>query len=293
MLITIFTPTYNRGYIIRDLFESLQKQTFRDFEWLVIDDGSSDNTEDIFSEFQANATFPIRYIKTENGGKHRAINKAVKIAAGELFFIVDSDDYLTPNSLERVAFWYETMRDDETFCGLSGLRISPDNQPFDLKKKFNVIDCTDIEIRKYLAGDRAQVYLTNILKQFPFPEYPGEKFISEGVVWSRMAQKYKVRFFCEGIYVAAYREDGLTYSIRRNHRLSPMGSMVMFKEKMIYDTFYIEKIKAGINYWRSSIDFKGRRLKELKMPWYGYIFYIPGLIFHYYDIWKERKNETK
>ena len=293
MLITVFTPTYNRAYIIKNLFDSLQRQTFHDYEWLVIDDGSTDNTKELFDQFEKEATFPIRYIKTKNGGKHRAINKAVKIAAGELFFIVDSDDFLTPNSLERVEFWYKTIREDEEFCGLSGLRISPDNQPFNLKRKFEVIDCTDIEVRKFLGGDRAQVYRTNILKQFPFPEYPGEKFISESVVWSRMAQHYKVRFFCEGIYVAAYRVDGLTYSIRRNHRLSPMGSMVMFKEKMIYDTFFIEKIKAGINYWRSTIEFKGKRMKDLQMPWYGYIFYIPGLIFHYYDIWNEKKKETR
>ena len=289
MLVTVFTPTYNRAYIIRKLFDSLQRQTFRDFEWLVIDDGSTDNTEALFKEFQAKATFPMRYIKVENGGKHRAINMGLKEAKGELFFIVDSDDYLVDNALHKVDEWYDTIKGNEKFCGLAGLRVSPDLKPLGLKRKFDVVDCTDIEIQvSYLSGDRAQVYITDILKQYPFPEYEGEKFISEGVVWSRMAQKYMVRFFCEGIYVTDYLQDGLTYSVRRHHRLSPKGSMILYKERMLTETTLKNQIKAGINYWRSTIGYKGKRTGELRMPWYGYIFYLPGLAYHLMDIIKEK-----
>ena len=103
MRITVFTPAYNRGYIIEKLYRSLQNQTFRNFEWLIIDDGSSDNTsEKIQSFIQDNNDFPIIFEKVENGGKHRAINLGVQKARGELFFIVDSDDYLTNTSLEIV-----------------------------------------------------------------------------------------------------------------------------------------------------------------------------------------------
>ena len=104
--ITVFTPTYNRAYIIEDLYRSLQRQTYTDFEWLVVDDGSADNTQELFAAWQQEENpFPIRYYKQENGGKCRAINRGLEMAEGELFFTVDSDDYLTDDALEKVVAW--------------------------------------------------------------------------------------------------------------------------------------------------------------------------------------------
>ena len=104
--ITVFNPTYNRAYIIETLYRSLQRQTYRDFEWLVVDDGSADNTKELFETWQQEDNFfPIRYVKQENGGKCRAINHGLELADGELFFTVDSDDYLTDDALEKVAAW--------------------------------------------------------------------------------------------------------------------------------------------------------------------------------------------
>lgn len=287
-MITVFTSTYNRAYILPYLYESLKRQTFQDFEWIIVDDGSTDETKEIVAVWINKAQFPIRYIYTKNGGKHRAINKGLKVANGELFFIVDSDDSLTDTSLERINYYFQGIKGNPNYCGLSGLRISPEGKPFDLKRKFDTIDCSEIEIRKFLGGDRAQIYLTDILRQYPFPEFEGENFISEGIVWSRMAQKYKVRFFNEGIYIAEYLSDGLTKNIRKKHRESPCGSMLMFKEKLLYDKFYIEKIKAGINYWRSSIGYRKKKEREVRLPWWGYLFYPAGLFFYYYDIINEK-----
>ena len=111
MKITVFTPTYNRGYIIENLYKSLQRQFFTDFEWLVVDDGSSDNTEELFEIWsKENNNFQIRYYKKENGGKHRAINYALDKERGELFFTVDSDDYLTDDALYKVDKWGKVIR---------------------------------------------------------------------------------------------------------------------------------------------------------------------------------------
>lgn len=110
MRITVFTPTFNRGYIIEKLYESLKNQTFKEFEWLVIDDGSNDNTEEIFDKINKNNDFfKVRYYKKENGGKHRAINQGVELAEGELFFIVDSDDQLTSYALEYIDKWEKSI----------------------------------------------------------------------------------------------------------------------------------------------------------------------------------------
>ena len=121
MRITVFTPTYNRGYIIENLYQSLRRQSFRDFEWLVVDDGSGDSTAALFAHFQQEENFfPIRYIKTENGGKHRAINKGVSMAAGDLFFIVDSDDCLPEDALQVIAEVESTIPKESkhSFCGV-------------------------------------------------------------------------------------------------------------------------------------------------------------------------------
>ena len=120
-LITVFTPAYNRGYIIGKLYESLRRQSFRDFEWLVVDDGSTDDTGTLLAGFIAENKIPIRYFRQENGGKHRAINRGVREARGELFFIVDSDDHLADDALERVAFHYGNVRNDANFAGVSGV----------------------------------------------------------------------------------------------------------------------------------------------------------------------------
>ena len=104
-LITVFTPTYNRGYTLENLFNSLLVQTNKNFEWLIVDDGSTDNTEDLVNRFKDVSSFKIRYIKKKNGGKHTAINCGVNLAEGFLFFIVDSDDQLTKDAIENLYIW--------------------------------------------------------------------------------------------------------------------------------------------------------------------------------------------
>ena len=123
MKITVFTPTYNRGYAIEKLYRSLQRQSFKDFEWLIVDDGSTDNSEELIKNWICEENdFPIRYYKQENGGKCRAINRGLDLACGKLFFTVDSDDYLTDNALERINYWENTIANQPGFCGVAGNR---------------------------------------------------------------------------------------------------------------------------------------------------------------------------
>ncbi len=128
MTITVFTPTYNRAQTIPRLYRSLLNQSVKDFEWLVIDDGSSDGTEALVAGLIAESQISIRYLKTENGGKHRAINKALDMASGDIFFIVDSDDYLAENALARLLYWFSSIekeKDSGRFAGVAGLRGAP------------------------------------------------------------------------------------------------------------------------------------------------------------------------
>lgn len=234
--ITVFTPTYNRGYILNNLYKSLQKQTFRGFEWIIIDDGSTDNTKDLVSSWQKEENyFEIRYIYTKNRGKHCAINKGVKIAHGKLFFIVDSDDYLSDNALERVLYWEKTISDKKDFAGVSGNRYYFDKTLIGQTFTGEYLDCTSLERNKFnIEGDKAEVYYTDILKKYPFPEFEGENFCSEALVWDRMGKDgYKIRYFNESIYFTEYREDGLTFNLKNKYLSNPKGTMLFFLERSL------------------------------------------------------------
>ena len=215
MQITIFTPTYNRAYIIEQLYRSLQRQTCTDFEWLVVDDGSSDNTEALFSGWmQEKNPFPIRYYRKENGGKHRAINYAVPLAAGELFFIVDSDDYLTDNAVAVILGQIKTLPADQqqNYAGICNCRGYSLTQIMGTTFSGEYIDCTSLERDKYgITGDKAEVFFTEVMRAYPFPEFEGEKFITECAVWDKMAADgLLVRFYNVVTYLCQYRDDGLT-----------------------------------------------------------------------------------
>lgn len=226
--ITIFTPTYNRKDLIERLYQSLLQQTQKNFEWLVVDDGSTDNTEKYFSDLLAKQQpFPIRYIKQENGGKHRAINNGVRNATGELFFIVDSDDYLTENAIDQINQWVATLDNSHKWAGISGLKGFSKDSVVGQYSETSYVDAKNNERRKYnLLGDKAEVYFTDVLKQHPFPEIPGENFISEEIVWNAIARDgYYLRWFNDIIYICNYLEGGLSKDNTKDKN-NPQGRLL-------------------------------------------------------------------
>lgn len=281
-MITIFTPTYNRGYIIEKLYQSLCNQTSNDFEWLVIDDGSTDNTQDLIQRFISENKINIRYIYKENGGKHTAINLGVKKAKGELFFIVDSDDYLTSDAVEWIKNNSQEILTDNRFAGLSGLRIHPNGSKIGGGDDFGIIDADALEIRsKYkVTGDLAEIYKTTILQQYPFPEIPEERFCSEGLIWARIAQKYILRYIFKGIYVCEYLNDGLTYNRVEARRKSPEYSIILYSEGVKNKKIkFLERCKYAILYWRYSELSKKTFLQKLdKVYWWCIFFYPLGVL---------------
>ena len=235
--ITLFTPTYNRAYILDRLYRSVQRQTFRDFEWLIIDDGSTDDTEALVTGWIGeNNDFPIRYYKQPNGGKCRAINRGLDLARGELFFIMDSDDYLTDNALERVVYWESTIADKPMYMGVVGNRGSSEtyspNRPLGaLYRDCNVFVRYPEYTDDVVDGEHAGVWYTELHRKYKYPEFDGENFMTECIAWNRMANDgYQVRIFDEIIWVWNYLDDGLT---RQNDIFlrNPKGHALMQKEK--------------------------------------------------------------
>ncbi len=249
--ITVFTPTYNRAYILQQLYRSLQRQTYRDFEWLVVDDGSGDGTGELFAAWeQEDNFFPIRYVKKENGGKCRAINRGLELARGELFFTVDSDDYLTDDALEKVAAWERSLPKDQNFCGFAANRGTSPTQTTCVMFDGPYLDGTAFtryELKDGEQGERAYVFYTDIHRKYPYPEFPGEKFMTEAVTWNRMAHDgYKMRYFNDIIWIWEYKPDGLTKAGYKVFLDNPWGTALFFREKA--DFFHYSR-KARLGMW--------------------------------------------
>lgn len=266
-MITVFTPTYNRAYIIEKLYNSLCHQTNENFEWLIVDDGSVDKTEFVVNQWITENKINIRYFKQINKGKHFAINNGVSKASGDLFFIVDSDDYLPNNSLERIDFYYQKYKNEPVFGGVSGRRAFFDGTIIGSPKYFEPIFTSIIDIRykQKIKGDFAEVFLTSVLKEFPFPEIEKEKFCPEALLWNRIAQKYKLICFSENTYFCEYIPDGLTAKIVKIRMTSPIASMICYSELSCYNIPVLQKIKANINFWRFSFNSNLSFLKKIKM----------------------------
>ncbi len=286
-MVTIFTPTYNRAYIIGKLYRSLLEQTDGNFEWLVVDDGSTDNTRELIGSFIQEAKISIRYFWQENGGKHRAINRGVREATGELFFIVDSDDQVVPEAVERIVYHYETVRGDKTFAGVCGLKAYFSGEKVGGGADLGILDCNALDYRfKYaIKGDMAEVFRTEILREYPFPEIEGEKFCPEGLVWNRIARKYKLRYFQEKIYLCDYLPDGLTVQVVGLRMQSPLTSMAYYCELYHSPVPFLQKMKAAVNYWRFA--FGSDRSFSDKVSFIGFstMYLFPfGFLFHLKDL---------
>jgi glycosyltransferase involved in cell wall biosynthesis len=195
-LFTVFTSTYNRLKKIPRVYESLKAQTFRDFEWVIVDDGSVDHTDELVKTWQKEADFPIRYIWKENGGHHSAFNRGVEIAEGELFLQLDSDDTCFPQALETFAKVWRSIPDPEHFAGVTGLCVNPDGSLIgDVYPKV-VIDSNSLEMhtRFRVKGEKWGFTRTDLLRRHPFPMEKGVKWYPPNVVWYAIARNYKTRY---------------------------------------------------------------------------------------------------
>ncbi|MDZ5040772.1 glycosyltransferase family A protein [Clostridium perfringens] len=287
--LTIVTPAYNRGILLYNCYDSLLKQTCKNFEWLIIDDGSNDNTEEIVEQFIKERLIKIRYIKKINGGKHTALNIAFKKAEGEVLLILDSDDKLTNDAVEIISKVWNENKNIDGLASISFLRsysngrIIGDRFPEDFYLS-NYIDC---RINSNIKGDKSEVYSTEIIKNFSFPEIEGEKFIGEGIIWTKLGRKYKELYINKAIYITEYLEGGLTNSGRKLRINCPEGGRLNAKEGMCREVILKMRIKYSILYVCYSF-FAEKNIREIikdnKYKCITLINIFPGyLLFKYWN----------
>lgn len=251
-MITVFTPTYNRSKTLSRLYQSLIGQTDKNFEWLIIDDGSTDNTEEVVRGFIAEGKLDINYVKRENWGLSQTINQGVDLAKGDIFFRIDSDDFATLDSIELINKNWHIVEADEKLCGLVFLKESlvssqSPYSPFTDNFRTNFFDFRNIYKGK---GDMAEVVRTDVLKKYKLPKFGDEKFCPEGLMWNRIALDYDAVYIPKVIYRFEYIEDGFTQNVRRNLRRNPKGISTFFSEIFDHKTRFPYFLKNSISYWR-------------------------------------------
>lgn len=289
MLFTVFTPTFNRAALLPRLYESLCRQTFRDFEWVIVDDGSTDNTAAVVDGFRGKENlFPIRYFRKVNGGKHTAINYGVQKASGELFLILDSDDELPMDSLNKIAEAWQSVTSlpakGKQIGGICGYMAHRDGTVIGHPTINGVADSIELRYKYGVTGDMCEVFRTTVLREFPFPEIQGEKFCPEVLVWNRIATKYTLKIFPEIIYLRDYLQGGLTDNITRVRMQSPAASMMTYSEMTrLAGIPFKARLRAAINYWRFRLC---RRPSTPRVP-IGHRWmcaFLPGLLLHLNDV---------
>ena len=232
-MISVFTATYNRAKNLKDLYKSLQEQTYKDFEWVIVDEGSTDNTKEVIDDFIKNNDMKIIYKYQKNGGKMRAHNTGVSLVNGEYFFGIDSDDSLTPNALEIVDRYYQKIKDNDEIAGLVFLNRKKGTDEI-IGTKFpenNIVDTYYNIYKKYnVTGDKEFTFKTKIVKEYLFPVAEGEKFVPEAALFNRVCKKYKFLFCNEVAMNVEYLESGYSNNYFKLAKNNPKGQVLYYKE---------------------------------------------------------------
>lgn len=285
-LVTIFTPTYNRARLLKRLYESLKEQSDKDFEWVIVDDGSKDNTKEIVESFKKEDIIPIKYLKKENEGKHIAINVGCDMAEGELFFIVDSDDYIPKDSIEQVKKDWEKYRENKSIAGLVYLKAWENGNL--MGRKFEKDEFISNHVKEYnkggVWGEKLKILRTEIFRKNKFPKYENEKYVGEHVLWIEVSRKYDLVYINKVLYIAEYLEDGLTMAGRKLRIENPLGGIKGAQVLMQKDMCLKLRIKNNLLYLAYSF-FAKKSFKEIykgavekflltfELP-FGYLLYI-------------------
>jgi len=248
--LTIFTPTYNRGYLLPNLYESLIKQTNHDFCWLIIDDGSIDNTKQLVNKFQEERKINIIYIYQVNRGKHVAHNTALAMCHSELFFCVDSDDILTIDAIDTILKLNEEVKEDDILgfyfrkSTMNG-KYSGENFPDNI----NRIGLMELYDRYRFTGEMAIILKTKKISTYRFPVFDDEKFISESVFYEKIDSIAPMVINKKVIYLFEYLDDGYSANAIRLSHDNPKGTAIAYLSSSIHYKSPYLKIKKMAQYY--------------------------------------------
>ena len=245
--LSIITPTYNRAALLPEAFRSLSEQTDPDFEWIVIDDGSTDGTEELVRSFHAD--FPILFQKQENGGKHTALNASHAFVRGSYVLILDSDDRLIPTAVEQVKAAWSRWQADSDIGIVTFLKGESEEKPTCMALDEGIpVDIMRYRRKCFSGQDCCEVIRSELFLRYPFPVFEGERFLSEGALWNRVSFTHQCVYVNSVIYLCEYQPGGLTKSGKKLRILNPHGGMYTANLNMHRKNFFSRRLKNGLLY---------------------------------------------
>lgn len=280
MLLTIFTPAYNRAEKLKQIYNSLKEQSSEKYEWLIVDDGSNDNTERIVVDFCNNSSLNIRYVRKENGGKHTAHNMAVDLAKGDYFMCLDSDDYLNENAIEIL---FDAIDKCQNGMGIIAYKSDQSGRLLSGKfpKVFTVKNTYTLNEEYSCRGEFVLIYPTNIMRKNKFPVFKGEKFITECVVYDQL--RCPMQLLPKIIEVCEYQSEGLTNNLNEIMRKNPAGYCLYFMQRIdMQKSFKNRVIIAGKYKCFSILANKKKSIYKGKYKWMTHFCFPLGRLFWLY-----------
>lgn len=285
-LLTIFTPTYNRMNNLKDCYASLVKQSNKNFIWMIVDDGSTDQTEKLVLKWINDKIIDINYFKKENGGKASAINLSLDKCETLLWMCLDADDYLTDNAVEIFLENYKSIIEDESVCGLLALRTGKDGYVMNHKNRIpNQIEYATLNMIRYslkIDTEYAMVFKSEIIKKYKYPIVAGEKFMPLSYVYDQIDQKYNYKIIHNDVMVSEYLEDGITKNKKRLIVNNPKGYKFFNKQRITLAPSLKLKVKATILYITSCVLDKDTNffncIEESPNKILTLLLYLPGML---------------
>lgn len=278
--LTIFTPAYNRAYTIGRTYESLCRQTSKDFCWLVVDDGSVDNTKELIEKWIGEDKISIRYIYQQNQGMHGAHNTAYRNIDTELNTCIDSDDYMPDDAVEKiVAFWKKYG--SEKYAGIIGLDKADKGEVIGTRFPAGLKETTVSGFyQSGGSGDKKMVYRTDVIKKYPeYPIFKGEKYVSLGYKYLLIDQDYKLLTVNEPLVIVDYQQDGSSMNMFRQYWNNPKGFAFLRKVHMKYYTGYKLQMRTCTHYVAHCMRASNwQMIQESPLPWKTLLCLVPGLI---------------
>lgn len=286
VMITVFTPTYNRKNLLLKLKKSLDAQTSKNFEWIIVDDGSNDGTDKLVSSWQNQVLdYHLIYVKQKNQGKHIAFNVGVENATTDWFFCVDSDDTLTPDTIKIII--EDTSNLAHQYIGLIYPRImSNENNSASWAKINNTaVDIMDLH-NIYGIAETAIVLKTDMIKDLPFPKFNRENFLPESWLYQKLIRRGKLLALNKQFYVSEYLDEGLTKKVWQLWRNNPQGIFEILQEQYVVMGKYsgytrlVNRVKCVINLNALCMATKSSILKKTPSKILSMITYLPSIYFY-------------
>lgn len=262
--LTVFTPTYNRAYTLPVCYESLRRQSCKDFVWLIIDDGSSDGTRELVEGWISEGAVPIRYQYQDNQGMHGAHNTAYELIDTEINVCIDSDDYMADDAVEKiVTFW--KRHGSSGYAGIVALDASPDGQIIGTKLPEHLESSTlsDLYAKHQVKGDKKLVYRSELTRKCPpYPIFPGEKYCPLSYKYVLIDQECPLLLMNEVLCLVEYLPDGSSMNMIKQYKRNPRGFLFFRKVAMEFAPTYKDRLRESIHYVSSNL-----MIRNYKFVW--------------------------